>query len=228
MIGHFITYTFFITLIDYFFGSKLGIRGIKQQLVISPITAYEPVWYAYETNREAAVIEDPEIQRVFKEFGVNVWPHNTNWTNRSSNRRSTKIGVPSLSFYMRSRIIRWPTMTAKDRDRIGLVKAHFKTWDRKEALTSRAPLKGYPDDLAMAAWVGFIKALELLQRNPNADGVKRSMPVPDAILRKWENFQTNQRVKKTVRDKDALRHPAPSMTDLVSIVLGDTDMEEGV
>ncbi len=139
---------------------------------------------------------------------------------------STKIGVPSLSFYMRSRIIRWPTMTAKDRDRIGLVKAHFKTWDRKEALTSRAPLKGYPDDLAMAAWVGFIKALELLQRNPNADGVKRSMPVPDAILRQWDRFQTRQREKQYIDDKDALRHPAPLMTDLVSIVLGDTDMDE--
>ncbi len=217
-----------VTLIDYFFGSKLGIRGIKQQLVIAPITAYEPVWYAYETNREAAVIEDPEIQRVFKDFGVNVWPHNTNWTNRSSNRRSVKIGVPSLSFYMRSRVIRWPMMTAKDRDRVKLVKAHFKTWDRKEALLgSRAPMKGYPDDLAMAAWVGFIKALELLQRNPAADGGKKSMPVPDAILRRWDRFQQAQREKSYVKDKDALRHPAPSMTDLVSIVLGDTNQDEG-
>ena len=216
-----------ITLIDYFYGSKLGIRGIKQQLVVAPITKYEPVWFAYETNREAAVIEDPEIQRVFKDFGVNLWPHNTNWTNRSSNRRSVKIGVPSLSFYMRSRIIRWPTMTAKDRDRIGLVKAHFKTWDRKEAIHSnRAAMKGHPDDLAMAAWVGFIKALELLQRNPAADGGKKSMPVPDAILKRWDRFQEAQRTKQYVKTKDALRHPAPSMESLVSIVLGDDDTDE--
>ena len=72
----------------------------------------------------------------------------------------------------------------------------------------------------MAAWVGFIKALELLQRNPTTAS-RKAMPVPDAVLRRWERFQTQQKVRSKVKEADALRHPAPSMAELVNIVVGD-------
>ena len=203
-----------ITLIDYFFGEKLGIVGLKSRLVVQPVTLYNPVFYCYETNREAAVVDDPEIQSVFKDYGVNLHRHNTH----HANRRNTSIGVPSLSFYMRSRVIRWPAMTAADRDRMMLVKDHFKTWDRKEALSiSRAALKSHPDDIAMAAWVGFVKAIELLERRASGKG-PMAMPVPQSVQRKWERMVERNRVNKHIRDKEG--GSRPSMAELVRIATG--------
>jgi hypothetical protein len=203
-----------ITLIDFFFGEKLGISGIKSKLVLQPITRFNPVWYCYETNREAAVIEDPEIMKVFADLGVNLKRHNTN----VGNRGSMTIGVPSLSFYMRSGAIRWPTQTAKDRDRIKLVKDHFKTWDRKEALNlNRAALKAHPDDIAMAAWVGFVKALALLQRR-SGGRTKQAMPVPHKIQEKFDRMAERSREKKYVKKHE--RHKQPNMKELIQLVIG--------
>ena len=206
-----------VTLIDYFFGEKLGIRGLKSKLVVQPITLYDPVWYCYETNREAAVVDDPEIQRVFSDFSVNLHRHHTH----TGNRGSTSIGVPSLSFYMRSRVIRWPAMTATDRDRMMAVKDHFKTWDRKEALNlSRAALKSHPDDIAMAAWVGFVKAIQLLERRSGGKA-KQAMPVPRAVMDKWERMQSRHREQKYISERE--RNAAPNMRELISLVLGSDE-----
>ena len=206
-----------ITLIDYFYGEKLGISGLKSKLVVQPITLYNPVWYCYETNREAAVVDDPEIQHVFKDYNVNLHRHHTH----TGNRGSTSIGVPTLSFYMRSRVIRWPTMTADDRDKLMLVKDHFKTWDRKEALnTNRAHLKGHPDDIAMAAWVGFVKAVALLERRSGGK-VKHAMPVPRKIQARWDRMQQRSNEAKYIKDKEQHRGSKPSMRELVTLVLGD-------
>ena len=206
-----------VTLIDFFYGEKLGIGGLKSKLVIQPISLYDPVWYCYETNREAAVVDDPEIQRVFTDFSVNLHRHHTH----TGNRGSTSIGVPSLSFYMRSRVIRWPAMTANDRDRMMLVKDHFKTWDRKEALNlSRAALKGHPDDIAMAAWVGFVKAVQLLERR-SGGRAKQAMPVPRAVMDKWDRMQQRYQEKKYIDQRE--RGAAPSMRDLISLVIGNGD-----
>jgi hypothetical protein len=202
-----------ITLIDYFYGERLGIVGLKSRLVVQPITQYDPVWYCYETNREAAVVDDPEIQSVFKDYGVNLHRHHTHHANRGS----TVIGVPALSFYMRSRVIRWPTMTANDRDRLMLVKDHFKTWDRKESLDiNRAHLKSHPDDLAMAAWVGFIKALALLERRSGGQAQK-AMPIPKSVQQKWDRMRERSREAKHIREKEGSR---PSMSELVRIATG--------
>jgi len=210
-----------ITLIDYFFGSKLGISGLKSKLVVDPIVKYRPVWYCYEVNREAAVVEDPEIQRVFDDYGVNLHRHQTH----SANRSNPTIGVPSMSFYMKARVIRWPMMTAADRQRMILVKDHFKTWDRKEALDlSRAALKGHPDDLAMAAWVGFVKALELLQRRTSINPMQ-AMPVPAAVQRKWDRMAARNKERRYINERE--QHAAPSMKELVSMVLGGTYGSDG-
>ncbi len=207
-----------ITAIDFFYGTRLGISGLKQKLVTYPIVKYTPVWYAYETNREAAVVEAPEIQRVFKDYGVNLARHTTHHANRT--QTGTRIiGVPSLSFYMRSRVIRWPAMTRHDKDRMRLVKEHFKTWDRKEALNTNRTLKGQPDDLAMAAWVGFVKAIELLERR--SGGVARTMPIPDSVKRRWERHQQRSREKEYEKDKNKYRHPAPDMAEVIALATGD-------
>ena len=212
-----------ITMIDCFYGEKLGITGLKSKLVVQPVTLYQPVWYCYEVNREAAVVDDPEIQRVFKDFSVNLHRHFTHSANRNaSGRGSTVVGVPSLSFYMRSKVIRWPTMTVDDRARVSVVKDHFKTWDRKEALgLKRAALKAFPDDLAMAAWIGFVKALEILQRQTAGQRVRQAMPIPRAVQDKWDRMVARNDEKHRIKDADRHTGSSPSMADLVSIVLGD-------
>lgn len=206
-----------ITLVDVFYGEKLGIGGLKHKLVINPVTTYKPVWFCYEVNREAAVVEDPEIQQVFNDFGTNLYRHHT-----SKNRSSQKIGVPSLSFYMRSKVIRWPTQTADDRKKTDLVKQHFKTWDRKEALQgNRTNIKGHPDDIAMAAWVGFIKALELLEKGAGSGVRQMAMPVPKSVQAKWDRLQQRNREKQYIRDRE--KEAAPTISQLVSLVLGGNE-----
>ena len=201
-----------VTLIDSFFGSKLGIGGLKSKLVVNPVTTYHPLTYTYEINREAAVVEDPEIERLFDDFGVRLVKHQTHHANRTN----STIGVPSLSFYMRNGTIRWPTQTAKDRDQVRMVKEHFKTWDRKEALgTQRKALKGQPDDLAMAAWVGFIEALALLEKNRRTTR-SMQMPVPDSVQRQWDRMQQRRRDKKYIEQRE--RGTRPSMAELVTLV----------
>lgn len=215
-----------ITLIDYFYGEKLGIMGLKSKLVIQPVTLYNPVWYCYEVNREAAVVDDPEIQRVFKDFSVNLHRHFTHSANRNASGRGTSvIGVPSLSFYMRSKIIRWPSMTADDRNRMETVKDHFKVWDRKEALgLKRAALKSFPDDLAMAAWIGFVKALEILERQSGGT-YRQAMPIPPSVQRKWDRMVARNDEKRRIKDADRLGGSTPSMKDLVALVIGDNNAE---
>ncbi len=203
-----------ITVIDSFFGTKLGIGGLKSKLVVAPITTYQPLAYCYEVNREAAVIEDPEIERLFDDFGVKLVRHQTHHANRTN----STIGVPSLSFYMRNGTIRFPAQTAEDRARSNQIKEHFKTWDRKEAMdTHRKHLKGQPDDLAMAAWVGFIEALALLNKKRNRT-THRQMPVPDSVQRQWDRMQQRRRDKQYIDERE--RGSQPSMKELVSLVLG--------
>jgi len=210
-----------ITMIDYFYGEKLGITGLKSKLVVQPITLYNPVWYCYEVNREAAVVDDPEIQKVFKDFGVNLHRHFTHSGNRSSaGHGTTSIGVPALSFYMRSRIIRWPTMTASDRERMLTVFDHFQVWDRKEELgLKRAQLKSFPDDLAMSAWIGFVKALELLERGGRKRGFQLAMPVPASVQRKFDRMTERSNEKRKIKERE--HSSSPSMRDLYDAVIGD-------
>jgi hypothetical protein len=213
-----------ITLIDYGFYQDLGITGIKKQLVIYPITLYDPVFFCYETNREEAVLDDPEITQAFREFGVTVKRHNTNVSNRGigySQHGPTVISVPAMSFYMKGGTIQWPTQTADDRRKIDLVKTHFKSWDRKELSgpggRTRSGTHGHaPDDIAMAAWVGFIQALELLTGNKR--GRLPSNPVPQAVRNRWNRYQ--KRHGKKANEREGLATAPTDIAELVSIVVG--------
>lgn len=208
-----------ITLVDYGFYQNLGISGIKKKLVIHPITLYDPIYFCYETNREEAVLDDPTISQVFNDFGVTVKRHNTNVGNRSSMAKGV-ISVPAMSQYMRTGTIRWPTQTAEDRRKIDLVKTHFKSWDRRElGVRTRSGSGGHaPDDIAMAAWVGFIQALELLTGNKR--GRLPSAPVPSTIRRKWKRVAERHRTSKKIKERESLpRQPVTSMEELVSMTL---------
>jgi len=186
-----------ITAVDYFWGQRLGITGIKNRLVQAPIAKWHPLALCYETNREAWVLEDPEVARMIKDFGVQIIRHHTN-----QNRNNQVIGVPSLSFYMRSQIIRFPSQTAEDRRRTQMVKDHFKSWDAAEVGTRTKSGQGghYPDDIAMAAWAGFVKALELMERGVAKS--KRNMPVPAAVMRRWQRHRAAAGEREYVRSRE--------------------------
>ena len=213
------------TVVDVFYGERLGISGIKKQLVMAPIAKWDPLWFCYETNREAAVLEDPTIQRVFKDAAVSVWGKHTGYerSNRSIiNKGKTHIGVPAMGFYMRSQMIRWPTQTAEDRRMSDKVKQHFKNWDERElGVRTRSGGGGHrPDDIAMAAWIGFVKCLEILDGS-KLSGIKKRMPVPASVRRRWD------RVQAQLGNREDVRPPRVTATnrEIVNILTGGQDAD---
>ncbi len=214
------------TVVDAFYGERLGISGIKKQLVMAPITKWDPLWFCYETNREAAVLDDPTIKQVFKDFSVSVWGKHTGYerSNRNViNKGKAHIGVPAMGFYMKSQQIRWPTQTASDRRLTEKIKEHFKSWDSREiGVRTKSGTGGHaPDDLAMAAWIGFVKCLEIL------DGTKRSevrkMPVPASVQRQWDRMQQRRREREHL----ANRPPRVKATnqEILEIAFGGHDAD---
>lgn len=214
------------TIVDAFYGERLGISGIKKQLVMAPISKWDPLWFCYETNREAAVLDDPTIQRVFKDFSVSVFGHHTG--SERSNRSLTgkqRIGVPALGFYMRSQQIRWPTQTAEDRRMTDKIKDHFKAWDAREiGVRTRSGTGGHsPDDLAMAAWIGFVKCLEILEGSKDKTR-GRKMPVPRSVRKQWERAQERQRIRNHIDN----RPPRVTATnqEIVTMLHGGQDAHD--
>ena len=110
-------------------------------------------------------------------------------------------------------------MTAEDRRKIDLVKTHFKSWDRRElGVRTRSGTGGHaPDDIAMAAWVGFVKALALLQRS-SGGRAKQAMPVPRKVQEKFDRMAERSRERKYVNKRE--RHEQPNMRELLNLVIG--------
>jgi hypothetical protein len=102
------------------------------------------------------------------------------------------------------------------------VKDHFRSWDRREIGTRTKSGSGghHPDDLAMAAWVGYVKAHELLTGNRR--GMLPKRPVPETVRRRWARFQRT-RGKAPVRNGDVPRQTTPTIDELVTIAAGNTD-----
>jgi hypothetical protein len=207
-----------ITLLDCFYGTRLGVEGIKNKLVLAPLTLYQPLWLCYEVNAAAAILEDWHVAQAITDYAVNVYRHQTSHVNRGS----LTIGPASLAPYMRTGVIRWPMRTMDDQRRVDLVKAHFKAWDRS-TLSSGAggrtrPGKSNhaPDDLAMAAWVGFIKARELLELSSANRRLPR-MPVPESVRRRWAQFQSNGDDRAAVRNADKQQ---VTVSNIMNMVMG--------
>ena len=169
-----------LTLVDYGFHEALGIQGIKDRLVVEPIVAYHPAILAYEINRHEAIMEDQIIRDVLKDFGVKLYQHRTGGENRG------EVGI--LATLMRVGQIRLPSMTKEDRQRLELVRNHFKAYDLsvQAGRRSRPGQKNHlADDIAFAAWIGSIPARELLEgRNRTREAVRQK--VPDFIMDRWQ------------------------------------------
>lgn len=203
-----------VTVIDTFFGTNLGITGIKQKLVLHPLAKWAPLYYGYEINKEAAVLDDTLIKQAFSDFSTTLYRHQTH----SANRSVGDLSLPSLSFYMRSGILRLPYRTAEDRRRTDTLKTHFQAFDTAShaAGRTRPGQKNHtPDDLAFAVWIAFIKAWKYLEGGKRREAVTTA--VPRAVRQKWDRLSRQRRAERTGRD--SVRHATPSISDAVSIAL---------
>jgi hypothetical protein len=171
-----------LTVVDYYYGERLGIPGITQKLIIEPVERYLPDEMCYEDNHEAGVLYLPEVQRVIRDASVRVKEHHT-----QHNRTMGESSVASMSVAMRGGQIRFPAATAADRQRLILLKQHFRNWDAGTALrrTRSGQYRHNPDDLCMAAWIGWVRAREMLETGVTERIMRRV--VPRVVQRRWHN-----------------------------------------
>ena len=200
-----------IICVDYFFGKKLGVEGIRNQLVIDPITMYRPRYLEYEDNREASTLVHPEVIQTARQFSVNLRGRNTN----ESNRNKGEEAVAMMAFDMRDGIIRFPAGRPEDRERLFLLKEHFHNWDRKMELRE-ARSKAFTaveDDIVMAFWMAWRRATQLLgkSRNPYNPGQVASMP--EVMRKRWAPYMQHQGSPD--------HKSAPPATDLVAVYYSD-------
>jgi hypothetical protein len=195
------------TVVDWFYGEKLGVTGIKQRLIIEPLTKYMPAWLAYETNMEASVLDDFLIQQALQATGTAVHKHRTG---------DNRFTVGSMAAYMRSAQIRFPAKTAEDRERTSTLKAHFKAWESKSLADGRSRVGKHgrePDDLCMAAWIGWTKGWTLVGQRRRHQ-VLASMPVPQSVKDRWARV-------RAPKDTQTVRGTGADAYDLIEVFIGD-------
>lgn len=177
-----------LALVDFGFHRNLGFAGIKQKLIVEPVTTYQPSWLAYEVNRHDHVLEDQIIVDLLNDFGVKVHTHRTTGSNRSD--------VGSLALLMRTKVIRLPAATKEDRQRLELIRQHFQAYDLSTLRTgrSRPGQKNHDaDDIAFAAWVGSTKARDLLEKGTGPSFTNLGRSVPAHVLEKWNSRKRTNR-----------------------------------
>ena len=208
-----------VCLADYFFGSDLGFAGIKNRLVIEPITKWNPVWYCYETNAEAAILDDHLIKEVIDSSGVSVHAKPT-----GRERGDPNIGPGGISQYMRTGQFLIPYSTADDRARFELVKSHFKAWDSRIATSRTKPGQpGHdPDEICMACWLASQKAFPMLEVDFASSGIAQVMPA--GLKRKYHRTMAD--ISARVADqrrgdgKGRVRAPAVSAVEAIEAMSG--------
>lgn len=210
------------TVIDQQWYQNLGTTGIKRRLILEPLTKWNPLWLCYETNQHGAVLDDFTIQEAIKDFGVSVYPHNTNRQNRGAKAKrgpaEEDITVGSLASYMRTRLIRFPYKTAEDKRRTDQMVTQFKTWDaRGETASRRTNRKRDPDDLAMAAWIGFTKARVIAESDRSKKQDASPRMVPRAIREKWDRRARMQQAKAAGEKRPTLRGDMSTPAELVDL-----------
>jgi len=201
-----------ITFIDGRAHRKLGTEGIKENLILGPARLYQPAYLRFEANREQAVLDYPDVQSELKTNSVKVEREQTTGVNRNTD----DYRVAKMVQDMRDGTLRWPTMAIEDRKRMALVKQHFKHWDERESAREEGRARPkVPDDLAMAIWIAWRKARELLDR------------------RKPKQLRQPQRIPHIVRQRWGRHHPVDTLlpgpapiTDLAAAYFGPSEENE--
>ena len=206
-----------VTLVDFFYGEQLGVTGIKSRLVLEPLAKWKPVWFCFETNRESAVLDDHLISQAIRDSGVSVYRHTT-----GRERSSSDYGVGTIAAYMRSDQFLIPYQTAQDRTRFDTLAAHFKAWDSAIVSSGTRSRPGQPrhiaDDLAMATWIGWLKARGIMEgKTRQTHGIR--MPVPQGVLDRFERMHKSSKAKKAER----VRGPGHTAEEIVEAILGRED-----
>jgi hypothetical protein len=182
--------------IDLFYGERLGIAGIRERLLLEPITRWWPRYAAYEYNHEASVLEHPDVISAVDRTRTEMIRHFT-----AANRIVGDTRVAGMAFDLRSLKIRFPAASPQDRARMELLKQHALNWDARSVKEGRPTRGAAPDHLWMAAWVGWVTIKQRLEHRPSKRELRR---IPDITRRRWFGHQTP-------REKQA-----PVTTDLVS------------
>jgi len=166
--------------VDWFFGVNIGVTGLREKLLVDPISRYQPRYAIYESNRETSVLEHPQVVEVTQMARTELKGVPTTHMNRGIG----ELRVASMSLDMGSALIRFPAANAEDRKRSDTLKEHFLNWDQRERMrkVDSQVRQHIPDDLAMAAWVGWVKLKQII-------GIKReALPtrrVAASVARSW-------------------------------------------
>lgn len=208
-----------VTLADFRLLRRLGIPGIKQQLIIAPATQWDPAYLCYETNHESGVLYDSEVQRAITDLGIQVIDHYTN-----KNRMDPTIGVAAMASWMIRNQLRFPTATAADKARTLQVRSHFKNWDANPQRSRRQhkDKESRPDDIAMSIWPGWIQAVKMIERYSRDRHPKRQRATPAGVLSRWQHRPGPVTKKVSLRRRDY------GTVDVVGLYLGtehDPDLD---
>lgn len=200
-----------ITCVDEFWGNRLGVSGIKQHLILRPLSRWEPIWLAYEVNRHGAILDDALIRQAIMDFGVSVYEHKTSGQNRADH----EIGPGAIATYGRMGIFKLPAMTSRDRERSREVWNHFTAYDQATLAAGRrrpGDSQHRPDDRLFAFWPAFIKARVILERDTNR-GRLPGIPVPLGIRTKWDRYQKTQAAARAGRDGTTKQQRRADLTE---------------
>jgi hypothetical protein len=158
------------TLVDFWWGEGLGFTGMREMLIREPVERWRPRYLVWEINFEGETAEHPDAREILRRHHVNYVPHRT-----LHNRTEGKHSVISMLDDMRDRLIRFPAQTPEDQAKCRRVKEHFVSFE-SAGYTERRSGKArsrLPDDLCMAAWVGWryghslLKSRKRRSRRPN-------------------------------------------------------------
>ena len=186
------------TVVDLFYGEKLGLGGIRERLLVDPITRFWPRYTAYEYNHDASVLEHPEVISAVNATRTELVRHFT-----ASNRIEGEVRVAAMSFDMREGRIRFPAAKPQDRLRMGLLKQHALNWDARSVAAGRpAAHRSAPDDLWMAAWVGWVTIRQRLDREIRPATVEAGQ-VPSITRRRWIT-RARQPMRESVKPESDL------------------------
>jgi len=98
-----------ISVVDYYFGTNIGVTGLRERLLVDPIVRYRPRYAIYESNRETSVLEHPEVIAAVRGSKTELRGVPTH----SMNRGVGELRVAAMAFDMGNGLIKWPAHTPR-------------------------------------------------------------------------------------------------------------------